>query len=214
VPFGNIGTIRGVTQPPFDTSDPKNRMRETFDGQLPIQLDVGFRLTPHLVVGAYGAYGFGFLAGQSPFSCEDRPTPDTADDENAEIACSASVLRFGVQARYHFEPDERVDPWVGLNVGYESVTVKSDSPDSTLTLQGLELVGFNAGLDVKLLGRLAAGPYIQFSAGRYNSLSDPNDMYSERLGCPGPSCVFEDSNVSVDETHYWGTGGLRASYVF
>ena len=63
--------------------------------RVPIMVDAGYRIDPHLHVGASFMYGF--------LSC---------------AFCNvAREVDLGVEAHYDFAPEQRLDPWVGLGAG-------------------------------------------------------------------------------------------------
>src|SRR5215831_12736022 len=72
-------------------------------GVIPIWVDAGYRFSS-FYVGAFFQYGIGL----APSNCTG--------------SCSTTDLRFGVDAHFHFLSGSSFDPWVGLGVGYESLS--------------------------------------------------------------------------------------------
>ena len=130
-------------------------------GAVPIGVDLGWFITPRLYVGVAFSYGIGLGAGRLNPTCGD---PD--------IDCSAQMYSFGAVAHWHFRPEERWDPWIGVGLGYEivQVTATSQVDNSTVNpspaLQGLDL-SLTAGLDFKPLRYVGLGPYVEAAAGPY-----------------------------------------------
>src|SRR5450432_597419 len=78
VPSGKVSgdtTVAGVTVPGVKLSD-------GISGQVPIWIDAGYMVTPNILVGLYGQYGFAQTK-----NCE------------AGASCSAHDIRFGVQGQ-------------------------------------------------------------------------------------------------------------------
>lgn len=240
LPFGNLAIANG---PAFPTMggvggalfSGDQALRDTFDGHVPIQLDLGYRITDSLVVGAYGLWGKGILAGKSPFSCDDRLRSDfvgqNADSggdmamtgdaatmaqsgKAPELSCSASVVRAGLQVRYHFQPHDEVDPWLGVGTGFEVTTISSGDLKTSATFSGFEFVNLNAGLEIELIDSFRVGPYGQFAVGRYGTVPASSKVYESRYQCPGADCTLAADAVKTGGAHYWVTGGIRTSYVF
>ena len=150
LPSGKINgdtTTAGVTRPGEKLSD-------AFSGQVPIWLDAGYMVTPNILVGLYGQYGF-----VQTKNCDDG------------ASCSAHDIRFGVQGQYHIMPDESVDPWLGLGFGYESLGVSESamglSVDGSLT--GWEFLNLQGGVDFQVTNAFTVGPFLSFSLDQFSS---------------------------------------------
>jgi hypothetical protein len=129
-------------------------------GVVPIGVDAGWFFSPHFYVGGYFIYGFGVGAGQNNDTC-------SAIDQE----CSASMVRFGLVAHWHFAPQAHWDPWIGAGLGYETIllSASSDIDGSSLgsaALSGLDL-SLEAGIDLKPLHFLGFGPYVELATGPY-----------------------------------------------
>jgi len=131
------------------------RLGDLVAWSLPLQLDVGARLGP-VFVGLYLSYAFG-----KPGSTFD-----------AASARSANDVRVGFETLWHFAPDEAVDPWAGLGVGYEwlnlSVTGASGAAVSA-RFRGFEWVNVQLGVDFRLGRSWRLGPFLQARIGQYDS---------------------------------------------
>jgi hypothetical protein len=86
-------------------------LNEFIKGNIPIWLDLGYIVTPNILVGLYGMYGFSFRGNELSGDCDE---------------CSASMMRFGVQGQYHLVPSENIDPWFGLGIGFARVQAHSE----------------------------------------------------------------------------------------
>jgi hypothetical protein len=160
-------------------------MSDGLDSQVPIQLDLGWRLLPRLVVGIYGAYGIAQV-GKLCIAGAD---------------CSGSVLDLGAQAAWRFGIG-KVSPWAGAGIGYEwgkyLVRVGGDRLD--VRVRGPEFVRLVGGVDFVLGEKFALGPFLQWGFGRYANLDSSGPLGSFSGGIPDKS------------THSWLTIGVRGTF--
>jgi outer membrane protein W len=150
VPSGKVSgdtTVAGVT-------NPGEKLSDGISGQIPIWIDAGYMVTPNVLVGLYGQYGFAQVK-----NC------DTG------ASCSAHDIRVGVQGQYHIMPDQGVDPWLGLGFGYESLGISESagglSVDGSLT--GWEFLNLQGGVDFQVADAVTVGPFLSFSLDQYSS---------------------------------------------
>jgi hypothetical protein len=151
LPSGSIGsaTVDGETLT-------GGKMSDAFSGQVPIWIDAGYMVTPSLLVGLYGQYGF-----VSTKNCDPG------------ASCSAHDFRIGVQGQYHIMPAELVDPWLGVGFGYEDLSGSQSQGGSSVDigLSGWELLNLQGGIDFKATDALTVGPFLSYSLDQYNSIS-------------------------------------------
>jgi len=186
IPMGSISDYEFGTE----------KLSDTFSGQVPIGIDIGYKITQKITLGLYGQYAFGLVGGKFGNVCERG--------SSLGVTCSASDLRIGVQGQYHFLPMETVNPWVGLGVGYEWLRFGFNSPDSvgTVTAKGIEFAAFQAGLDYQLTSKLGIGPFASFSMGQFSSKSTSGGTD----GLPGAG------DIAKKTMHEWLTFGVRGTY--
>lgn len=168
-------------------------------GQMPFWLDLGYRVTPQLMLGVYGSYGIGFAGGEVGDTC------DAADDV---VDCSAHDIRLGLQAQFHLKPDESIDPWLGVGVGYEWMTISMEGGGAELdmTASGFEFVNLQAGVDFRIKPTFSLGPFIAFSFAQFSDVS--SDCTSPVPGvCPDTEGEIEDKAV-----HEWFFIGARGTF--
>jgi opacity protein-like surface antigen len=149
--------------------------------QIPIWLDLGYRVTPEITVGAYAQLGF-------------------IVNTNACQGCTARDWRFGATARYHFQPKEPVHPWVGFGAGYEIFTRDFAVPggqSGSATNRGWEFANFQAGVDKRYSRNATLGAFISFSFG---------EITAESAKIAGTSTDVPDFEKSV---HEWLLFGVR-----
>lgn len=131
-------------------------LSDLFSGLIPLWLDAGYRFTPHIYLGAYFQYGHGLTRNCNP-----------------GYNCSGHDLMFGIDGRYHFLPRERVDPWVGVGVGYEVLSISVSGPglSQDASFKGIEMLRLQGGLDFNITDAFHGGPFLAFSLGKYSSES-------------------------------------------
>ena len=131
------------------------KLRDVVDGIIPVQLDAGFFLGSSFYVGASFQYARTLLDGGCPEGTE----------------CSASDLRFGVNASFHFPVSGRMSPWLGVGAGYEILKPRG------LAYKGVEFLNGQVGADFNLSGPVWAGPYAMFTAGRFTNVNEDRPHY-------------------------------------
>jgi opacity protein-like surface antigen len=132
------------------------RMKDVTHGIIPVQLDAGFFLGSSFYVGASFQYGRVLLA-------EDCPEPPPG---SVGSGCSATDLRFGVNASFHLPTAGRWSPWLGGGIGYEIFK------PGNVAFKGVELFNVQAGADYHLSGPVWAGPFAMFATGKYSNVDD------------------------------------------
>jgi len=124
--------------------------------QVPVQLDLDYRLPAGFTVGVYGSYGFG-----QP----DKSSSSIAQCDQSGITCqSAITYRVGAQATWTM-PFPVVKPWLGAGIGYEWSKITREGA-ANVGAKGPEKLNLQLGLDVELLS-LRVGPFITWTTGAY-----------------------------------------------
>jgi len=151
---------------------------------IPVQIDLGIRISGVIFLGAYFSYGF---AGST-----DAATCGTG------FNCSPSTLRFGGEIHWHPLGNVAVDPWIGLSSGYTkmSIGVTGDQTGS-FDLSGWEFGAIQLGLDFALGSVVKIGPWVSFSIGQYNSVSVSGGGN------------FGGEDIQNKTIHEWLMGGVR-----
>ena len=164
-------------------------MSDFVSPQVPLLVDIGGKVGRHVFIGGYLGLGFGGAAGTTSGVC---------DRTNA--SCAAVSLRLGPEVLFFFMPDQKVDPWVGYGIGWESTALASstDRLDSAMGFAGVEFAHLMGGVDFRLSRIFGIGPFVDFALGSYSRYSFQTD--------PGP-----DDDGSIDDTalHGWLTVGAR-----
>jgi hypothetical protein len=171
---------------PMGESAKGAKMSDGISGMIPIWLDLGYMVTPNIMVGLYAQYGLLMI--------KDCPSG---------VDCSGSDMRFGLQGQYHLSPAESMDPWFGLGVGYEMMSTKlsAGGADTTATLSGLEFANIQAGADFKV-GPLGVGPFVSFSLGQYSKA---------KVETPAGSA---DGDITDKAMHQWLVIGVKGTMGF
>ena len=178
-----VGLRLGYMLPMGDAAK-DSKLSDAVSGGIPIQLDLGYMVTPNIMVGAYASYAIIMLSSDAKDKCDA-----------AKVDCSASQLRFGLQGQYPLSPGQSLDPWFGLGLGLEMVDSKSG--DAKGGFSGLEFANIMAGADFKATDSLAVGPFVNFAIGQY----------SKTTGDGG-------ADIKDKAMHQWLTLGVKGTMGF
>jgi len=160
-------------------------LSQTLSGAIPLALEINYRLTPEVYVGAFGRYGFGSLSAPLSAACTGG-------------SCSASTLEIGLGAYYHFHPRDTVDPWLGLGVSYEQMTVSGSGPGGSFdaTIAGFQFLDLQLGFDYQVSRVFAVGPFASVAVGQYS-----------RVDAAGSSGTIGNTAL-----HGWFNAGVKMSF--
>jgi hypothetical protein len=157
-----------------------------------------YLLTPQIGIGVDGQLGF------SVTNADPNPHVDVC---SMGIDCSGLDWRLGLLAGYDFAPGARLDPWLSVGVGYESLRagIGAQNPGQPAPLRTLRVTrggsyaALDGGLDVAVEPTVRVGPFVSFTVGQSSTTSvDPSSA-------AGPA--QPDFGTS---THYWLLVGIRA----
>jgi hypothetical protein len=180
-----VASVRAGYAYPFGEADGATRIRDLVTGQIVPQLELGYRFKA-LLVGGYVSYGFGSVSGAMKAACD-----------LAGQSCSSTSLRIGGHLRYAFgQVADAGEPWIGLGLGYEAITVKR--PTTTITERGSEWGVLDGGFDWRVGPSTTIGPFASLSVGTYTSIEgggSSGDIFDRRF-------------------HEWLTLGLRGTFTF
>lgn len=164
--------LRIVAELPLGDTFKGTSLKSMVAGQAAAQLDLGWRIDPRWEVGAFVRYGLAFVNGCTK-----------------EVSCSSHDVGLGLEGQLHLAPGAWFDPWLGLGVGYEFLTLSSNGAatppsnvavETTVTYKGLTYAAVNLGADYRLSDVLGGGPYVEFSAGQFASTQD-TDLTNKSL---------------------------------
>ncbi len=167
---------------------------EAIRGAFPLLLDLGGKLTRHVFVGGYLGFNAGRVGEAFGVLCA------------GSVSCSANNVRIGLQVQVHLRPARRLNPWVGLGFGTEATTITAESRvgdytqtvGGTSSFQGIELLHATLGLDHRAAEVWGYGPYVTFTAGRYETTTVRSVVGTNRTS------AIEDPSI-----HHWILFGFR-----
>jgi hypothetical protein len=190
VPLGSAGQ---------DGAGSDRSLNDLTSWRVPIWIDVGYHYSPVTTLGIYAQVGIG-------------GTGDACTSE-----CDWSDLRIGIQGQWRLAPASPLEPWIGVGVGYESLSYRTLQiievllPDSATPAQvstriaerlGGPEVLLQAGLDFEVEDSLHIGPYVSATGALYLSDSFTCDV---RGACP-------QAGLDGSGFHAWLGVGVRGSY--
>jgi len=163
-------------------------------GVVPIWIDAGYRLNPSIFVGASFQYGIGFVNTDHVANCSAGGVMSMGS--SFVQSCSASDLIFGIDFHYHLMPEQTVDPWAGVGVGYE--IMNNSRGAMSVNYKGFQFLNVQLGADYKAMPNLGIGPFVMFSFGQFSNCSIS--------GLEGGDCNAQTA------MHEWLTLGIRGAY--
>ncbi len=157
-------------------------------GQIPIWLDVGYKITPKVLVGLYASVGI--LIFESADAPGDPGCPDGAD-------CSGTDVRLGAQFHYFTNPGGASSFWLGAGVGYEWLS--SDFDAAEIQYRGFEFINGQLGLDFATGDNTALGPFAALTVGQFSKFKF--------------SLASQSTDGDIDQTgmHQWLMIGIRGT---
>jgi hypothetical protein len=174
-------TLRTGPMIPVGQAAKNQAMADTYGWQVPLVVEIGGKIMPEMFIGAYGGAGLGRAGGKS---CDQ-----------VGATCTTTSLRVGLAVQLHLMPAEKLDPWFGYGIGFESVTASGSANGKTVSqaLSGPEYAHFSAGLDFRLSNTLGIGPMADFSIGQYTRATTET----------GSVKVEGDIDDKLRALHYW-----------
>jgi len=129
---------------------------DTVTGYVPIRVDLGYRFSRHFCVGVAAQ-----LADVVANTCPSGTT------------CSGSNLRFGVMLAYHLLPSRAIDPWLGIGMGFEQLSVSRAVGDARVDIaaRGIELLDVELGADYRPTRAFRIGPVLSSSIGQFTAVT-------------------------------------------
>lgn len=141
-----------------DSQNQSADLSETVAGLVAGEVGFGYRI-PRLYVGLAGGAGIGVLPKDA---CTD-----------AKLSCSAADLKFKIEGQFHILPAAKLDPWLGLGIGYEAFLFSETfgSAKNSGAFGGFQFLSLSAGADYRVSDLIAVGPVIDFGMGSYSVAS-------------------------------------------
>lgn len=188
-----VGFRTGVSFPAGNISgDPNDGMSKDFALQVPFLAEVGVKVHPMILLGAYGAFAIG--GAGTTFANNQGCTPGAAR------SCSSLNLRVGLQMQVHFLPAARINPWAGYGLGFESAQASANgggAPGTGESFSGFEFARLAVGADLRVNHYFGIGPFLEVDLGTFTGehVQGANQTVDQAL-----------PNTSL---HEWFTFGLR-----
>jgi hypothetical protein len=182
----SIGLSVGYGLPMGNVSG-SQKLSDLYSGALPLQVDIGWRFTPNLYLGAFFQYSFAFIASSQSTACTT----------NGWTSCSGGDMQFGVDFVYTFMPYAKFAPYVGLGLGWEiaSLSYTAGSQSVSESVSGFQFARIIVGGDFRVGSAFRVGPFVNFSLGQFSSLSSPN-----------PNATLGDKTI-----HEWLQFGVKGT---
>lgn len=159
---GLQAAVRSGAQLPWgNASDlPGDDLSARYGWQVPLVVDVGFKLTKPIFLGLYAGAAYGRVGSGS----------------EAEAACAAPGVtcqvisyQLGLQGQYHFGPSDRLNPWLGAGFGYELVRQSLSTAGYSEQQQSAGLTVLKLAIGIDYRSAFGFGPFVEVSAGRYGT---------------------------------------------
>jgi outer membrane protein W len=163
------------------------QLSDNISGVIPIWIDAGYKLNPNMYIGADFQYGIALI--------NNDKTGCGMSGRN----CSANDVMFGVNFHYHLMPDQTIDPWAGVGIGYEIMQFGSTASSSDVN--GFQFLNLQLGGDYKATPELGIGPFLMFSLGQFSNCG------VSVMGASASSCTINQTAM-----HEWLTIGIRGVY--
>jgi hypothetical protein len=164
VPTGQVAQFRNGDG--IDTGD--DRLDRYTQLQIPLQLELGYKLRPPFLVGAYASGSVGPTAQSLKEVCD-----------SVDTQCRVRSFRLGLQATWTFNEDLDQNWWIGLGLGVERLRwqARGERINATNTYGGVEFTALQLGANFRLSNILVIGPFASASWGRFETQihKDDND---------------------------------------
>jgi hypothetical protein len=175
---------------PFGDARKGESMANLYSGEVPVELELSYKLTHAFSAGVYGGYGYGIVTPSGRLE---------ADVAASGVIQSIATWRVGIQGEYEFGKAGAGTPFLGARVGYvtESVTGKNGWGNSSAS--GWEWLTLTFGVDFQAARGVAVAPYVSGAIGQYTDVK-PAGGSSQSI--PGGEQTL----------HGWLTLGVRGTY--
>lgn len=141
-----LGLGLGVTQGFGDVGKHEQRSLSDLSASgVAFRMRTGYRLTPKVTLGVYGELG----------------AYDGGDQVERDARVTSGAA--GIEVLLHLRPFNRVDPWFALGTGWRGFWVH-EKGIGTGSLQGMDLVRMEFGVNTRFSNHFAVAPVLAFSA--------------------------------------------------
>lgn len=150
---------------PFGERVAGEPLDRTFSSALPVVLDAGYRVTPHLYVGGLISYA-PLAMNKYGLGCNTQVSDGPGD-------CSGSAIRIAADAQWRMSIGDGYAGWLGAGFGVERLSIDYESgcfdgPFSSID-SGFELAHVEAGAGMQVNTGLVIGPFASYSVGLFRT---------------------------------------------
>jgi hypothetical protein len=168
------------------------KLSDDINFAVPFGIQIGYRIAGVVFVGGTFTYGpFG-----SPSSSLYPPCAQSG------VSCNSYFLRGGFSVQWHPLGSRGLDPYVGIGMSYEwlSITVNNNGLAGTGQFSGFNWAEIPVGVDFRLSKAVRLGPFIDFTLGEYRTATVSQ-----------PSTI--SNNISPKALHFWLSFGVRLVFL-
>lgn len=144
-------------------------LTETAGGGELLELDVGWRLNPNLLLGAYG-------------------TGAKFNPRRAFAGADVWTFAAGLHANWHVLPGKPVDPWIALGGGYRVYWVAQ--LEGTDYRHGLDIVRIQLGVDTPLTKQIAISAFFGGALSLFLTRQGPLENSYSSISSPQITAFF------------------------
>jgi hypothetical protein len=159
---------------------------------IPFGIEVGYRIGGVVFIGGTFTYGpFGSPSSTSIPACAQ-----------AGVSCHSSFVRGGFSVQWHPLGSRGTDPYVGIGLGYEwlSININNNGASSSGQYSGFNWADIPVGVDFRLSRAVRLGPFVDFTLGEYRTQT-----------VSSPSTI--SGNISPKALHFWLSFGVRVVFL-
>jgi hypothetical protein len=173
-------------------------LSNTAKGGVPFTLDVGYRVTPHLYVGALLSYAI-LRVNKIALACNTLLVDGPGD-------CSGTALRLAADVQYRQALGADLVAWGDAGLGLERLIIQYDeggfgSPGPfSNSWSGVEIAHVEAGLGKRLHPSLLVGPFASCAVGQFRSSASSGNGRTQ------------SEDITDKRLHGWLSFGVRAMF--
>jgi hypothetical protein len=141
---------------PMGSLQQNSTLSDGISGGIPIVIEGAYRINRNVSVGLSGQYGY-------------MLTKNCATG----VSCGASDYQLLLEGIYNARMGSTFDPWVGLGIGYEQLSLSESGGGYNLSgdVSGWGLATVEAGGNFAAGPQVEVGPFVSFAVGKYGSAS-------------------------------------------
>ena len=156
-------------------------LSDGISGGIPIVLEAAYRFNRNLSLGLAGQYAYMMTK-----NCD------------AGASCSSSDYQIFLEGIYNARMGSTIDPWVGLGIGYEQLTVSESAGGTSqdVGVSGWGLATVQVGGNFVAAPQVEVGPFLSFSVGKYGTASSGS----------------QSADIPMTAFHEWLQIGVRGTF--